>query len=124
MGQASVDPNVFTNQTIGRVWTADYVAAWTSFQNALAAAYDGNPVIRGISQTAGAAATDEPFVPLQSMAPLSPDPGAPTVNQTAALQAGGYTDAAQMLTLARGDRGLFAMVDDAARLHHEPLPRL
>jgi T5SS/PEP-CTERM-associated repeat protein len=94
-GQHTVDQN-FTPQTIGRFWTADYIAAWTSLQNQLAAAYDNNPVIRGISQTAGASATDEPFVPLKGDAALQ---GGGTVNQVAELQAGGYTDAAQQLTL-------------------------
>src|SRR5690349_19217607 len=32
-GEAEVDPNVFTPQTIGRFWTADYIAAWTGLQN-------------------------------------------------------------------------------------------
>ena len=95
-GEAEVDPAVYTPQTIGRFWTADYVDAWTSLQNALAARYDSNPVIRGISQTAGAAATDEPFVPLRTNAVLQ---GGGTVNQVGQLQAGGYTDAAEMLTL-------------------------
>ena len=97
-GEAEVDPAVYTPQTIGRFWTADYIDAWTSLQNALAARYDSNPVIRGISQTAGAAATDEPFVPLRTNAALQP-PSTGTVNQVAQLQAGGYTDAAEMLTL-------------------------
>jgi hypothetical protein len=95
-GENEVDPGVFTPQTIGRFWTADYVDAWTSLQSALAARYDSNPVIRGISQTAGAAATDEPFVPLRTNALLQ---GGGIVNQVGQLQAGGYTDAAEMLTL-------------------------
>jgi T5SS/PEP-CTERM-associated repeat protein len=102
-GEAEVDPTVFTPQPIGRFWTAAYIAAWTSLQNRLAARYDGNPVIFGISQTAGASATDEPFVPLrtealtQPLQPLQPPPD--TVNQVAELQAGGYSDEAEMLTL-------------------------
>jgi len=99
-GQHTVDQN-FTPQTIGRFWTADYIAAWTSLQNQLAATYDNNPVIRGISQTAGASATDEPFIPLKGDALLAPPPSTATVNQVAELQAGGY--------------------NDAARLHDEPL---
>ena len=95
-GQNSVDPGLFGPQTIGRVWTGDYINAWTSLQNQLAAAYDSNPVIRGISQTVGGAASDEPFVPLKPDAALQ---GGGTVNQIAELQAGGYNDAAQMLTL-------------------------
>src|SRR5262245_47529645 len=62
-GQSSVDPNVYTDQTIGRYWTADYIDAWTKLQNALGAQYDSSSVIRGISQTAGAGTSDEPFVP-------------------------------------------------------------
>ena len=95
-GQQTVDPTVFTPQTIGRFWTADYIDAWTSLQNTLAAQYDGNPVIRGISNTAGSAASDEPFVPLMTAAALH---GGGTVNQVAELQGGGYNDAAEMLTL-------------------------
>jgi T5SS/PEP-CTERM-associated repeat protein len=88
-GPGTID-STNTSQTIGRFWTADYIQAWTSFQNQLAATYDNNPIIRGISQTAGAAATDEPFVPLKITAQVS---------QPGELLAGGYTDAAEMLTL-------------------------
>src|SRR5258708_17129794 len=97
-GQHTVDQN-FTLQTIGRFWTADYIAAWTSLQNQLAATYDNNPVIRGISNTGGACATGEPFGPLKGDALLAPPPSTATVNQVAELQAGGYTNAAQQLTL-------------------------
>jgi T5SS/PEP-CTERM-associated repeat protein len=97
-GQSTVDPTNYGAQTIGRFWTADYIDAWTSLQNTLAALYDSNPVIRGISQTAGAAASDEPFVPLKPRAQASMG-STDTVNQVAQLQAGGYTDAAEMLTL-------------------------
>src|ERR1700704_3089402 len=31
-GEAEVDPAVYTPQTIGRFWTADYIDAWTSLQ--------------------------------------------------------------------------------------------
>ena len=98
-GQNSVDPNVYDPQTMGRVWTADYIDAWTNLQNSLAALYDSNPLIRGISQTAGAVTSDEPFVPLSITAPTSDAPNAPTINQPAELQAGGYNDAAEALTL-------------------------
>ena len=73
-------------QTVGRFWTADYINAWTNLQTQLAAAWDGNSLIRGISNTAGASETDEPFISLSS-------------NDIALLQAAGYTDAAQQLTL-------------------------
>ena len=90
---------VYAPQTIGRFWTADYIDAWTSLQNALANRYDSNPVIRGISQTAGAAATDEPFVPLETTAGAATDRRADGEPGRRRLQAGGYTDAAEMLTL-------------------------
>src|SRR5262245_47922301 len=64
-GQRAVDPGSYAPHTIGRFWTADYVSAWQSLQGTLATKYDGMSIIRGISQTSGAAATDEPFVPLQ-----------------------------------------------------------
>src|SRR5882672_7493614 len=63
-GQNSVDPGSYVAQTIGRFWTADYINAWQTLQSALATKYDGMSIIRGMSQTAGAAASDEPFVPL------------------------------------------------------------
>ena len=56
-------------------------------------------IIRGISQTAGAYATDEPFVPLKTNAAVSANPADGTVNQIAQLQMGGYNDAGEMLTL-------------------------
>ena len=98
-GQNAVDPGSYAPQTIGRFWTADYINAWQNLQNALATKYDGMAIIRGISQTAGAYATDEPFVPLQTNAAVSSNPADGTVNQIAQLQMGGFNDAGEMLTL-------------------------
>jgi T5SS/PEP-CTERM-associated repeat protein len=85
-GDGTIDPNKDQTETIGRFWTADYIDAWTSFQTALAKDFDTNSMILGISNTAGASASDEPFVPLHPA-------------QVTELQAGGYTDAAEELTL-------------------------
>ena len=98
-GVGTVDDNQYGTQAIGRFWTADYNLAWANLQAALAASYDGNRVIRGISQTAGGSASDEPFVPLKNNAPLTGATNSPTVNQPAQLELGGYQDAAEMLTL-------------------------
>ena len=98
-GQNAVDPGSYAPQTIGRFWSADYINAWQSLQNALATKYDGMAIIRGISQTAGAYATDEPFVPLRTNAAVSSNPADGTVNQIAQLQMGGFNDAGEMLTL-------------------------
>ena len=105
-GQATVDPTDYTPRTFGHVWTADYNDAWTTLQTELATyvssggsvTYDGNPIIRGISQTAGATASDEPFVSLPTAAPISKG-ASQTFNQFGALVSGGYTDEAEMLTL-------------------------
>ena len=86
-GESVVYPQQTGPQTIGRWWTGDFINAWTSLQNGLASRYDSNPLIRGISQTAGGSASDEPFVPFKL-------PG-----QIYATQRAGFTDAAQMLTL-------------------------
>ena len=94
-GPGTVDDKESNSETIGRFWTADYINAWTSLQNQLAILYDNNPIIRGISNTAGAAATDEPFVPLKYIPPNQPD----AVNQPGELESGGYTDPAEQLTL-------------------------
>jgi len=98
-GQNAVDPGSYAPQTIGRFWTADYINAWQTLQSALATKYDGMAIIRGISQTAGAAASDEPFVPLSRTAAVSTNPNDGVVNQIAQLQMGGYNDAAEMLAL-------------------------
>jgi T5SS/PEP-CTERM-associated repeat protein len=98
-GQNAVDPGSYAPQTIGRFWTADYVNAWQNLQSALATKYDGMAIIRGMSQTAGAYATDEPFVPLRTNAAVSSNPADGTVNQIAQLQMGGFHDAGEMLTL-------------------------
>jgi T5SS/PEP-CTERM-associated repeat protein len=105
-GQATVDPTNYTPRTIGHVWTADYNEAWTELQDELATyvtsggsvTFDGNPIIRGISQTAGATASDEPFVSLPTDAPVSKG-ATDTVNQFGALVSGGYSNEAEMLTL-------------------------
>ncbi len=98
-GQNAVDPGSYAPQTIGRFWSTDYINAWQSLQSQLAGKYDGMSIIRGMSQTAGAYATDEPFVPLKTNAAVSTNPADGTVNQIAQLQMGGYHDAAEMLTL-------------------------
>ena len=35
-GQASIDPTNYTPRTVGRVWTADYIDAWSKLQGELA----------------------------------------------------------------------------------------
>ena len=70
------------SETVGRFWTSDYIAAWTTFENELAAKYDSNPLIREVAVTSGAMATDEPFVQPQG-------------DQVAALKAAGYSDVAE-----------------------------
>jgi hypothetical protein len=105
-GQATIDPTNYTPRTIGHVWTADYNEAWTELQTELATyvasggsvTFDGNPIIRGISQTAGATASDEPFVSYPTDAPISKG-ATETVNQFGELVSGGYTNEAEMLTL-------------------------
>jgi hypothetical protein len=74
--------------TLGRYWTADYIAAWRAFQGMLAMAYDDEPLLREVSVTSCAAVTDEPFVPLQGQ----------TVMTT--LHAAGYSDANQKACLS------------------------
>lgn len=86
-------------ETIGRFWTSDYIDAWTTFQTELAAEYDSNPLIREVAITSGAAATDEPFVPLTSYT---------------ALQAAGYNDTAEQ-------RVLLGAVEDYAGWTQTPL---
>ncbi len=91
-GQGEVTRSFTGIEEIGRFWTVDYNDAFRSFQDQLAALYDSTSLIEGISQEAGAAATDEPFVPFFF------SPGIHE-NQPGQLLSGGYTDAAEMLTL-------------------------
>jgi hypothetical protein len=49
--------------TVGKYWTAEFIAAWRSLQASLAARYDDEPLIRQVAVTSCAPQTDEPFVP-------------------------------------------------------------
>ena len=105
-GKATIDPTNYGSRTFPKVWTADYNEAWLELQTDLAThvtgggsvTYDGNPIIRGISQTAGITASDEPFVSLPTSAPISSG-ATQGVDQFGALVSGGYSDYAEMLTL-------------------------
>jgi len=56
--------------TIGKVWDAQYIAAWRAFQRRAAARYDADPLIRSVAITSCAMETDEPFVmPTQQTVP-------------------------------------------------------
>jgi len=48
--------------TLGRWWSESYEAAWSTFQNALAARYDHDPLIAGVQVTSCSTTTDEPFI--------------------------------------------------------------
>ncbi len=85
MGPVPGDPNGTQPETVGRFWSADYIAAWSGFLGQLAAGYDNNPAIVAISNSTGASHTDEPF---------SVNP-----SQLPALHQAGYSDAAEELTL-------------------------
>jgi hypothetical protein len=73
--------------TVGKFWSANYIAAWRDFQATLAAKYDDEPLIKQVAITSCAPQTDEPFVP--------------TVDPTAkaAQAAAGYTDDAEKACL-------------------------
>jgi len=49
-------------RTYGRWWTSAYESAWSSFQHALAAEFDGNALVREVSVSSCATSTGEPFV--------------------------------------------------------------
>jgi hypothetical protein len=72
---------------IGAIWSTDYIAAWRSFQTALAERYDTNPLVRHVTVTSCGQQTDEPFVPTTDTA------------SKANLTTAGYTDAAQKACL-------------------------
>lgn len=67
----------------GRWWTAPFRHAWRSFQHALAARFDPDPLVRAVSVSSCSSSTGEPFV-------VS---GAPSSRQ--ALAAAGWTPALQ-----------------------------
>ena len=48
--------------TLGRYWSADYVAQWTNLQMALAKRYDPDPLVREVAVTSCNTASAEPFV--------------------------------------------------------------
>jgi len=49
-------------KVIGRWWTTPFRQAWNSFQHALAARYDSNPLVRQVSVSSCSSSTGEPFV--------------------------------------------------------------
>jgi hypothetical protein len=48
--------------TLGPFWTRPYIDAWRSFQAAVAAKYDNDPLVAAVAVTSCAEQTDEPFV--------------------------------------------------------------
>lgn len=50
------------SKTYGAWWTAPYRQAWSSFQHAMAARYDSNPLVQAVSAGSCATLTGEPFV--------------------------------------------------------------
>ena len=73
--------------SVGLWWAASYRAAWISFQNAMAAIYNTNPLVHEIAVTSCSAHTAEPFVE-----PLG-------TTDLATLVANGYTDAQEFSCL-------------------------
>lgn len=49
-------------KTVGRWWTTPFRQAWSTFQHALAARYDSNPLVRAVSVSSCSSSTGEPFV--------------------------------------------------------------
>ena len=49
-------------KNVGRWWTTPFRQAWDSFQHALAARYDTNPLVREVSVSSCSSSTGEPFV--------------------------------------------------------------
>jgi len=88
--------------TLGRWWTAPYQAAWSTFEHALAARYDTNPLIRTVQVTSCATTTEEPFI----------TPGSPT--DRALLTDDGWTTADEEACLS----GAFAAYSG---WHHTPI---
>jgi hypothetical protein len=60
-GPVSIDTPT-AQLTTGRWWTRGYRRAWSSFQRALADAYDDDPLIGAVAVTSCATLTAEPFV--------------------------------------------------------------
>lgn len=48
--------------TVGEWWTPPFESAWHAFQQALAARYDANPLVRQVSVSSCSSSTGEPFV--------------------------------------------------------------
>ncbi len=55
-------PHLALSGSLGRWWTADYRAAWSTFEHALAARYDTNPLIHSAQVTSCSTNTDEPLL--------------------------------------------------------------
>jgi hypothetical protein len=87
--------------TVGPFWTTQYISDWRTFQAAVAAKYDANPLIVAVAVTSCAAQTDEPFV--SSSGPVS----------KANLGAAGYSDMMEQncLTNATADYKAWVSTD-------------
>lgn len=77
-----------TPVTMGRWWTPPFESAWRSFQQALAARYDPDPLVRQVSVSSCSSSTGEPFVVSGARA------------SQVSLQAAGWTPQAQEQCLA------------------------
>jgi len=72
-------------RTYGRWWTAPYETAWSSFQHALAAQFDGNLLVREVSVSSCATSTGEPFIVSPSTIPVAEAAGWTVAAQQACL---------------------------------------
>ncbi len=80
-----------TGGTLGQWWKSGYRSAWASLQQALAARYDSNPVLREVAVSSCTTLTAEPFVMAPTTIALGTADGWTTAAQKACLD-GAFAD--------------------------------
>ncbi len=80
-----------TGGTLGQWWKSGYRSAWASLQQALAARYDSNPVLREVAVSSCTTLTAEPFVMAPATIALATADGWTTAAQQACLD-GAFKD--------------------------------
>ena len=98
-----------TGGTLGQWWKPGYRSAWAALQQALAARYDTNPVLREVAVSSCSTLTAEPFV----MAPSA----------ITAATADGWTASAQQACLDGALSDYTPWTRDRDLLPHEPTRR-
>ncbi|HEY5334816.1 MAG TPA: hypothetical protein VIJ71_02205 [Mycobacteriales bacterium] len=89
--QVPATRDITVDPTLGRWWEQPYRDAWSGLQQALAQAFDGNPVLRDVAVSSCSSLTAEPFVLSPATERVAATAGWTAADQSACLE-GAFTD--------------------------------